>query len=87
MARKPRIVAEPQAPEPTPVLEPWPLYCHLPTGCRTRGKVFARLTFKSAAGLIWSEGSCQGDQQFRADQIRAEGGELVEVLVLEGEGA
>lgn len=35
---------------------------------------FARLDFKSATGLRWSEVTCQGDQERRVDQVKAEGG-------------
>lgn len=84
MARRPRI-----KPEPVPVvevdLEPLPRYCHF-VGCRPGTPPFARLTFKSAAGLVWSEGVCQGHQQFSADKVRREGGELLNVLVIPAEG-
>lgn len=79
MARKPRL-----KPAPTPVL-PTPRYCQFPTGCLPGNKPFASLTFKSAAGLIWTESACQFHQSHRTDQVRAEGGELVSVRLLEGD--
>ena len=78
MARKPRIKTP-----PVPAL-PTPTRCQY-GGCPPSARPFASLTFRSASGLTWSEASCQSHMELRADQVRAEGGKLLSVRLLERE--
>lgn len=79
--RTPKIVAP-----PAPAL-PEPKACQYPLGCRTGSQPFASLTFKSQAGLVWSQASCQSHMELSADYYRAQGGELLEVRLLAAEVA
>lgn len=82
MARKtraPRVVTP-----PAPVL-PEPTACQYPLGCRAGNRPFASLTFKSKAGMTWSQASCQSHMELSADYYRAQGGELLEVRLLAAE--
>lgn len=90
MARKtrtPKIVApsEPALPEPR--------YCQYPPGCHLAARPFASLTFKSKAGMGWTQSACQAHQAATVDYYRKlaaegpDGGELVSVRLLGSEAA